>query len=94
MPRNTLGCPQPTKEDKERQRRWQAEDDFRTLGCAAEIQADEDRKKAVLEIFKESGEMIKKLFDKQSEPNKDSKNKSVDTSKKTSVVHATERKRY
>lgn len=62
MPRNTMGEPQMTKEDKERHRRYQAEDDFRTLGRAAEIHADEDRKAAVIEMHQEHAAMLKKMF--------------------------------
>ena len=62
MPRDTMGRPQVTKEEKEQQRRWQAEDDFRTLGRAAEIHADEERKKAVMEMHQEHADMLQKMF--------------------------------
>ncbi len=62
MPRNTLGVPVPTKEDEERERRWQAEDDFRTLTRAAEIHADKDRKRAVMEMHADHADMLKKMF--------------------------------
>ena len=62
MPRDTMGRPQVTKEEKEQQRRWQAEDDSRTLGRAAEIHGDEERKKAVMEMHKEHADMLQKMF--------------------------------
>ena len=70
MPRDTMGHPKESKEEKERQRRWQAEDDFRTLGRAAEIHGDEGRKAAVLEMHQEHGDMLKKLFTQGGEAHK------------------------
>lgn len=65
MPRDVNGMPQMSKEDKDRERRYRAEDDFRTLGRAAEIHGDEDRKNAVIEMHQEHGDMLKKLFSKE-----------------------------
>lgn len=70
MPRDTAGHPKVSKEEKEQQRRWQAEDDFRTLGRAAEIHADEERKAAVLEMHQEHGDMLKTLFSKGGDAHK------------------------
>ncbi len=62
MPRDVNGVPKRTKEDIDRERRWQAEDDFRTLSRAAEIHADKDRKAAVMEMHQDHADMLKKMF--------------------------------
>jgi hypothetical protein len=62
MPRDVMGVYKPTKEDKERERRYRAEDDFRTLSHAAEIHADKDRVAAVKEMHAEHAEMLAKIF--------------------------------
>lgn len=95
MPRDTLGRPKMSKEEKERERRWQAEDDFRTLGRAAEIHADEDRKAAVIEMHQEHADMLKTLFSQKGEAHKADNMKSEDQSasgsKKPEAGHVTDK---
>lgn len=95
MPRDTSGKPMMTKEEKDQQRRWQAEDDFRTLGRAAEIHGDEDRKAAVIEMHQEHGDMLKTLFKHGGEAHKADNMKSQDQSasgsKKAEAGHVTEK---
>ena len=62
MPRDIHGVPRKTKEDEERERRWQAEEDFRTLSRAAEIHADKGRKAAVMEMHQDHADMLRKMF--------------------------------
>jgi len=94
MPRDTLGNPQQTKEDKDRERRWRAEEDFRTLGRAAEIHNDEERKAAVIEMHQEHGDMLKTLFSHTGESHKADGMKSEDQggSGKAGAGHVTEKK--
>lgn len=96
MPRDTMGNPQMSKEDKERERRWRAEDDFRTLGRAAEIHADPERKKAVMEMHQEHADMLKVLFSQKGESHKadnmKSEGQSASGSKKPEAGHVTEKK--
>ena len=51
--RNTAGVPVRTKEDVEREQRYQAEDDLRTLQRAAEVKADEARMKRAMALHEE-----------------------------------------
>lgn len=46
---------------KKRERRYQAEDDIRTMQRAAEIQKDKDRTKAMKEVAKEQVNALKKI---------------------------------
>lgn len=96
MPRDIMGRPQPSKEEKEQIRRYQAEDDFRTLSRAAEIHADEARKAAVLEMHQEHGDMLKKLFSAHAVTHKadnmESEDQSASGSKKPEAGHITEKK--
>ena len=62
MPRDVNGIARKTKEDEERERRWKADEDFRTLSRAAEIYADKDRKAALLEMHADHADMLRKMF--------------------------------
>ncbi len=62
MPRNTVGAYVPSKEDRERERRYRAERDFRTLSDALDIKADKDRIAAVKEMHAEHADTLKKMF--------------------------------
>ena len=75
MPRDINGVAKPTKEDRERERRWRAEDDFRTLSRAAEIHADKDRKAAVMEMHAEHADMLRKMFGEDGDGKKGEKGK-------------------
>lgn len=95
MPRDVAGRPTMPKEEKEQQRRWQAEDDFRTLSRAAEIHGDEERKKAVIEMHEEHSDMLKALFSRHGEAHKADNMKSEDQSaigsKKAQAGHVTDK---
>ncbi|WP_104656506.1 hypothetical protein [Ralstonia insidiosa] len=84
-----------SKEEKEQHRRWQAEEDFRTLGRAAEIHGDEERKKAVIEMHEEHADMLKTLFSRHGEAHKADNMKSEDQSasgsKKAEAGHVTDK---
>ena len=51
--RNTKGVPVPSKEDVEREERWRAEEDLRTLQRAAEVKADPERMKKCMALHEE-----------------------------------------
>ena len=96
MPRDISGRPTESKEEKEQRRRWQAEDDFRALGKVAEIHADEDRKKAVMEMHQEHADMLKTVLSKEGithkADNMESQDQSASGSKKAKAGHVTEKK--
>lgn len=96
MPRDTMGRPQETKEEKEQRRRWQAEDDFRALGKVAEIHADENRKKAVMEMNQEHADMLETVLSKggitHKADNMKSEDQSAGGSKKPEAGHVAEKK--
>jgi hypothetical protein len=51
----------PSAEDKERERKYRAEDDIRTMQRAEEIRADKERMKAMKSIAKEQMNGLKKI---------------------------------
>lgn len=51
----------PTAEDKARERRYQAEDDIRTMERAEEIKKDKARVTAMKEVAKEKIQTLKKV---------------------------------
>lgn len=51
----------PSAEDKERERKYRAEDDIRTMQRAEEIKRDKERMKAMKSIAKEQMNGLKKI---------------------------------
>ena len=96
MPRDTSGRPMESKEEKEQRRRWQAEDDFRAIGRVAEIHADKERMKAVMDMHAEHADMLKTVMSQpgvsHGPDNMKSQDQSASGSKKPQAGHVTEKK--
>lgn len=62
--RNVKGMPVRSKEDVEREERYQAEDDLRTLQRAAEVKADDKRMKRCMALHEEQKKGVEKMAGK------------------------------